>query len=591
LKKPVIAGLTVAIIVIVIAGYWFSLPTPPPPKVTTTTTAATTTTQRKGGTLTVGVAKEPNSLDPTIALLDFPQFTGLKALYDGLVISDYEGNIKMALAESYKLLNDTTYVFSLRKGVKFHDGTPFNASCVVFFDWYIRNGPGTQGRTSYITKVKSAEALDEYTVRYTLTSAYPTFVVDILRVGPTGGIPSPSAIKKWGQEFGTHPVGTGPFKFVEWVRGSTIKLVANDDYWQGRPDIDVLVLKYIPDEAVRIMELKAGTSDLIPVPLKFASDLKRTQGISLLAGTAERQMQLSWAVTDVNPAYKSYFTDKRVRQAVNYAIDKKEIVNTILDGWAAVSVSMVRYGYLGYAPYLEKYTYDVTKAKQLLAEAGYPNGFECQLLTESRDFRPYAEESAVLIQNQLAKVGIKVNIKVVDGASFANMRFKQEFDLAMGGWRGNGLADTPHAILNRVHSRNAGPGAGQWNWENIRDPKLDSLIEKLEATSLEDVAIWKPLSDEIQKIVIEEAYECPLFDEYRCHATTAKVKGYGLDPTIGAMIWAPQIGVKVSLDQTGTKQSAPMAAGLTSPFTCSTPIPTLFVTSVVAHKRARCLPN
>jgi len=251
---------------------------------------------------------------------------------------------------------------------------------------------------------------------------------------------------------------------------------------------------------------------------------------------------------------------------------------------------MVRYGYLGYAPYLEKYAYDVTKAKQLLAEAGYPNGFECQLLTEGRDFRPYAEESAVLIQNQLAKVGIKVSIKVVDGASFANMRFKQEFDLAMGGWRGNGLADTPHAILNRVHSRNAGPGAGQWNWENIRDPKLDSLIDKLEATSLEDVAIWKPLSDEIQKIVIEEAYECPLFDEYRCHATTAKVKGYGLDPTIGAMIWAPQIGVKVSLDQTGT--SAAMAAGLVSLSTCSTPIPTLFVTSVAAHKKlGACFPK
>ncbi len=585
MKKPIIAGLTVAIIVVAIAGYWLSLPTPLPPKVTTTTTAATTTTPRKGGTLTIGVAKEPNSLDPTIALLDFPQFTGLKALYEGLVISDLEGNIKMALAESYQQLNDTTYVFRLRKGVKFHDGTPFNASCCVFMDKYIREGPGTQGRTDWKTKVKSVEALDDYTVRYTLTQKSPTFVSDMMRIGPTGGIPSPSAIKKYGQEFGVHPVGTGAFKFVEWVRGSYVKLAANDEYWQGRPDMDAMVLKYIPDEAVRIMELKSGTADLIPVPLKFASDLKRSSGITVFAGTAERQMQLSYAVTNPNPAYKPYFTDKRVRQAINYAVDKQEIVNIVLDGWAAVSVGVVRYGYLGYPPYLAKYTYNVTKAKQLLAEAGYPNGFECELLTEAKDFRPYAEDSAVLIKNQLAKVGIKVNIKVVDGAAFANMRFKQEFDLAMGGWRGNGLADTPHAILSRVHSRNAGPGAGQWNWENIRDARLDSLIEKLEATPLEDVATWKPLSDEIQRIVIEEAYECPLFDEYRVHATTAKVKGYALDPTIGAQIWAPQIGVKVSLDQTGAKQSAAMAAGVTfGPQRCNNLISTLFVTSVVTHK-------
>jgi peptide/nickel transport system substrate-binding protein len=172
----------------------------------------------------------------------------------------------------------------------------------------------------------------------------------------------------------------------------------------------------------------------------------------------------------------------------------------------------------------------LTKAKQLLTEAGFPNGFECESLCEGRDFRPYAEDTAVLIKSQLAKVGIRVNVKMVDGATFSKLRFDLAFGLMMGGWRGNGLADTPHAILNRVHSRNAGPGAGKWNYENIKDPRLDYLVERLKENPLEDVATWKVFSDEIQRIVIEEAYECPLFDQRTVHASTTRVLGYALDP-------------------------------------------------------------
>jgi peptide/nickel transport system substrate-binding protein len=556
LNKKLVAGVAIVIIVLAATGYWFMLPSSVPSGETTaaTSTGAQTFTSvaRGGGTLTLGFSREPNSLDPTIALLGLPQFTGLKMVFEGLLISDLDGTLKPALAQSWERVDDVTYVLHLRHGVTFHDGTPFNASAAVFMDWYIKNGPGTQGRTDWNHTVKSVEAVDDYTVKYTLFQKTPTFLSDFLRVGATGSMVSPTAVKKWGDEFGTHPVGTGPFKFVQWVSGSSITFAANEKYWNGMPDLDSVVMRYIPDNGVRVLELQAGTVDVIDTPLTFATQLNNTQGIRVYAGMSDRQMQLSYVNTQPNPNYKSYFTDERVRQAINYAIDKNEIINVVLDGWAKPGIGAIRYKYAGYAPYLAKYNYDPVKAKQLLTDAGYPNGFSVELLTEGKDFRPYAEDTAVLIKSQLAKVGIAVTIKVVDGTTFSKLRFNQEFDLAMGGWRGNGLADTPQSILSRFLSSSAGPGSGQWNWENIRDPTLDSLINQLLQTPIEDVAAWKPLSDQIQKTVIDKAYECPVFDQLSVQAASSRVTGFTVDPTIGVTIWAPEIGIKVALSPAGS---------------------------------------
>jgi len=542
MNKKIIAALVVFVIVVATVGYWFSVPVSTPPNQTTTTGPV-----RSGGSLTLGLATEPNSLDPTIALLGYSQYTGVKAIFEGFVIRDLNGEVKPALAETWEHPDDVTYIFHLRHGVMFQDGTPFNSSAAVFMDWYVRNGPGTQGRSDWNHTVSSVQAIDDYTVKYTLFSKAATFLSDFMRVGPTGSMVSPTAVKKWGEEFGTHPVGTGPFQFAEWVRGSYIKLVANPNYRQGIPDLDSLVIRYIPDNGVRVLELQKGTADFIEVPLTFASQLNATSNVKMYIGMSDRQMQLSYVNTQPNPKFTSYFTDVRVRQAINYAINKNEIINTVLDGWAMPGIGAIRYKYAGYAPYLAKYSYDPDKAKQLLAEAGYPNGFSVVLLTEGKTFRPYAEDTAVLLKSELAQVGIQVTIQVVDSNTFSKMRFNQEFDLAMGGWRGNGLADTPQGILSRLLSSNAGPGLGKWNWENIRDPTIDSLVNQLLETPIEDMASWKPLSDQIQKIVIDQAYECPVFDQLSVQASTTKVNGFAEDPTIGATIWAPEIGIKVSL--------------------------------------------
>lgn len=544
LNKKIIAIVTVAIVIIAaVSVYWYTviLPSPVTPG---------------GGTLTIALSREPSMLDPTIALLGWPQFTALKSLYDSLVISDFNGSLVPSLAESYEHPDDLTYIFHLREGVNFHDGTPFNASCCVFMDDYIRTGPGTQGRADWVENVASVEASDEYTVNYTLTKKYPTFVKDMLRIGPTGVIVSPSAVQKWGEDFGSHPVGTGSFKFVEWVRGSYFVLEANEDYWQGRPKIDKLIFKNIPEDSVRMMEMEAGEIDLMEAPLKYTDDLLASGKVKLYAGASDRQMQLCWVCNNPDPDYRPYFTDKRVRQAINYALDKQELIDVVLGGWGWVPVGLVRYGYSGYAPYLAKYYHNTTKAMELLAEAGYPEGFECKLMTEARADRPYAEDAAVLIKNQLAKVGIDVTIEVVDKTTNNERRFFQKYELSIQGWRGSGLADTPHGIIaGRYHSRYAGPGAGKWNYENINDSRIDYLIDRLVETPLEDEEVWKVFSDEIQRIAIEEAYDCPLWDRAFVHACSLAIQGYALDPSIGSVLWAPNIGVKVWLNQTGTEYS------------------------------------
>ena len=518
-------------------------PTPTPP------TPTPTPEVKYGGTLTIAGSREPRSLTPLDINRGWPQFTAMNLLYDSLVVTDFEYNFVPELAESWEHPDDLTWIFHLRKGVKFHDGTKFNASCVVHQHNYISTGMFGQIAPDiiYNQKIKSVEAIDDYTIKYTLNEKYTAFFDEQLRGIFNGWIVSPTAVTKWGLEYGRHPIGTGPYKLKEWVEGSYIVFEAFEDYWQGRPAIDTIILKTVQEEAVRLMEFEAGEIQMMEVPLPFATDLKESGKYQIYLGVSDRQMQMIYPIHMRDPSYHDYFKDKRVRQAINYAIDRQELIDVVLGGWGWEPVGLVKRGSLGYAPYLVKYTYNVTKAKELLAEAGYPDGFECSLISESLAYRPYAEDCAVIIKEQLAKVGIDVTIELVDKATYNDHRYYGKFDLLMCGWRGGNI---PQTILDDMHSRNSefGPGA---NWWFMLDPRLDYLIERLEITDVSDVATWKVLSDEIQRIQIEEAYFCPIWDRMMVHATTPEVMGYQLDPTIGSQFWRPNIDCYVYLEQTG----------------------------------------
>jgi ABC-type transport system substrate-binding protein len=282
-------------------------------------------------------------------------------------------------------------------------------------------------------------------------------------------------------------------------------------------------------------------------------------------GPSDRQHILTYPINPDPKASGIFAKSKELRQALCYAIDRKALIDTVLDGYGWPAVGLIRYGCLGYAPYLAKYNYNITKAKELLAKAGYPNGFKTTLKVEAKAFREYAEDLAVLIKAQLAKVGIDATLEVMDVGTFQKFMFYQDYELLMGGFRGT--TPDPWGILRaRYHSTAAGPGAGFWNYGAIKDPRLDVLLDMLDRTGEWKVA--KQLSDEIQKIVIEEAYECALLDQASLYATAPIVQGLKIHPTygfyFGATIYKPNVGIDVFLKQAGAGGSiSPTAQPIT----------------------------
>lgn len=532
--------LLVAIVIIAaivgVAYYWMTRPQP----------------EIIGGTLVIAGTRDADSLDPTRGSLGFEISSVEKAIYDSLVFIDPNNltRILPMLATSWERPDNVTYILHLREGVKFHDGTPFNASCLLFMDQFIRRNESLLDKAEWIANVKTVEALDNYTVKYNLLKPYVLFIVKLSK--NWGWIPSPSAVAKWGEEYGNHPVGTGPFKFLAWNRDVEIILEANNDYWQGRPPIDKLILKHVSEDAVRVMEIQSGTVDIMELPLRLGKSLEESGKVNIYETGSDRHYLLVVPVDYVDPDWQYNsdgvflnFSDVRVRQAINYAINPQEIITTVIDGFGKVPVGMCRYGMPGYAPELAKYQQNVTKAKELLAAAGYPNGFKCTLQVQSKATgpSPYEEPAAVVLQQQLKAAGIDVEI-IVRGTEMSDYCFFQKFHLILRAWRGGATA---HQILEVYHSQTSGPGRGKWNQWAVRRPYLDNLITQMNAIPVENVAKWKPITDEIQRYEIENALVIPYMDRLGLTCAAKRVQGYTGDATIGADVYNPLAGVIVRI--------------------------------------------
>jgi peptide/nickel transport system substrate-binding protein len=306
-----------------------------------------------------------------------------------------------------------------------------------------------------------------------------------------------------------------------------------------------------------MMEIVAGASDIIEVGLTYAEDLNNTGKVKLYTGFSDRQMMLNFLVCCMDSDYRDslggrfYTQDKRIRQAILYALDRQEIIDIVLNGFGKIPAGIVRYGFPGYFPDLVTYyEHDIDKAKDLLAEAGYPNGFPITLTVEGRDYRPYAEDAAIVIKDQLAKVGIDVTLDVMDKATFNDARFNQKFELSLNGRRrGNiGWAEAI-ACIEYYHSMWMGPGAGNYNLMMVNNSEVDEIIEQMLDTELSDEETLTDLARELQTLALEEAYEVNLWDRLAVHASTQKVMDYELDPSIGVTVWRPEAGFKLWVEE------------------------------------------
>jgi peptide/nickel transport system substrate-binding protein len=484
--------------------------------VKTETSVVTTTPQpsgRYGGTLVIGAEKQEDTLDPLNALTGPFAGTGMQAIFEALIYYGPGGGFIPGLATSWKAESDTVWVFALRQGVKFHDGTAFDADAVkANFDRHIQN-PKAVKSIGFL--LDSVNVRDKYTVEFRLKSNAPyADFLTYLASDVYGLITSPTAVQKWGKDFGRHPVGTGPFKFVEWVDNDHLTLEANEDYWGGRPYLDRIIVRVIPEHSVRILALKNGEIHLTDIPPQFVKTANQSSVIVKTGGAFRLiMMDINNHPEKGNPV----FQNAKVRQAINYAINRVALIQAIELGYGIPATGSLIPGLNDpwYNPNIKGYppTGDVAKAKQLLAEAGYPNGIDVEI--EVAGVFANGLDIATILQQQLAAANIRVKIKNVDFSIFIEDLFrKRSFDLDVHDQAGA----SPYNLWNTIlYSKGR-------NLSNINDTELDTLIEQLGKTS--DFLKQKEMVDKITQIEIEKAYQIYLYYVPRIQGWSERLKGY-----------------------------------------------------------------
>ena len=424
---------------------------------------------KEGGTLIFGRGGDSVGLDPAYET-DGNSFMICDNVYEALVFyKDESTALEPGLAESWDISPDgLTYTFHLRKGVMFHDGTPFNADAVVFSigrmmkdrklkffskDWDV---PPQERPPEYWVSmemddtVDSIEAADDYTVVFKLKRVDAPFLANMGM--DFADIISPTAFMNNPKEFLRNPVGTGPFKFVEWIKDDRIVLAKNENYWDksGGPYLDKLVFRVIPENSVRFLELKAGNIHICQFPNPADIPLARQDpNLKLVSQPGMNIGYLSFNHT------KKLWQNIHMRRAIAYAINRQAIVDNIYQGMGQVAKNPIPPTMWGYNDAIEDFPYDPGKARVELAEAGYPGGQDLPEITlwsmpVPRPYNPEGLKVGVAMISDLAKVGIKAKIVSYDWGTYLKRQREQpeDMDLFQLGWTGdNGDPDNFLAVL------------------------------------------------------------------------------------------------------------------------------------------------
>lgn len=359
-----------------------------------------------GKEVVLAVASTFTTMDPYDAN-DTLSLSVHKAFYEGLYGFDRDMKPVPVLAEGHAVSADgLAYTFTLRKGVKFHDGTDFGAEAVKVNLDRVRNPENRLKRFNLFSNVARTEVVDRHTVRITLEKPFSAFVNVMSH--PSAVFISPEALRRWGnREIAFHPVGTGPFTFVEWRQTDHVKVARNERYWRpGLPRVDAIVFRPVVDNNTRSAVLKTGEAHFaFPVPYEQAAVLRATPGVDLVEGPSIIARYVAMNVL------RKPFDDPRVRQAVNYAINKEALAKVAFAGYAAPSPGVVPPG-VEFAVKLGPWPYDPKKARALLAEAGLEKGFETELWSAYN--HTTAHKVIQFLQQQLAQVGIKARVQALE---------------------------------------------------------------------------------------------------------------------------------------------------------------------------------
>lgn len=485
--------------------------------------------QTPPGVLVVGQIAEPKSLDPA-AVTAVNDFRILMNVYDGLVrYKDGTLEVEPALAESWTISDDgTVYTFNLREGVTFHDGTPFNAEAVKYnFDRMLdENHPqhdtGPFPLAFFFSAVEEVEVVDDLTVKFQLNAPYAPFLSNLAY--PTGLIVSPTAVQENGADYGRSPVGTGPFKFAEWESNAKVVVVRNDDYWEDTAKLEAVVFRPITDANTRVAELMAGGIDLmVEVP---PDSLTRLSGDDNFSVYEQAGPHLWFLILNLK---EGPFKDKKVRQAINYAIDKKALVENVLQGTAEVAAGPTPPAFAwAYNEELQPYPHDVEKAKQLIKEAGAEGAEVTFYVTEGGSGMLDPVPMGAAIQADLAQIGLTVAIETYEWNTFlgkVNPGLEGKADMAEMAWMTNDPDTLPYLALRT----DAWPDKGGFNSGYYSNPEVDKLLEA--ARSSTDQGERAKLYREMQEIVYDDAPWAFIANWKQNAVSSTLVDGFKLQPS------------------------------------------------------------
>lgn len=485
--------------------------------------------QTPPGVLAVGQIAEPQSLDPA-AVTALNDFRILVNMYDGLVrFRDGSLDIEPALAESWEISDDgTVYTFTLREGVSFHDGSPFDAEAVVFHfermldEEHPHHDTGPFPLAFFFSAVEDVEAVDARTVRFTLNEPYAPFLSNLAY--PTGLIPSPTAIAASGADFGRTPVGTGAFRFERWDANTAVVVTRNEVYWDGAPPLEAVVFRPITDANTRVAEMLSGGIDvMMEVPPDSLARFADDEAFSV----HEQAGPHLWFV--ILNTREPPFDDVRVRQAVNYAVDKQALVENVLQGTAEIAAGPVPPAFAwAYDDTLEPYPHDPERARELLAEAGVESATLTFLVTEGGSGMLDPVPMGTAIQADLEAVGLSVEIRTYEWNTFlaqVNPGLEGKADMAQMAWMTNDPDTLPYLALRT----DAMPEEGGFNSGYYSNPEVDRLLD--EARTATDQDERARLYREVQAIVHEDAPWIFVANWKQNAVTAAAVGDFTLQPS------------------------------------------------------------
>lgn len=458
------------------------------------------------------------TLDPSL-VLDGESAKVCDMIYDTLVqYREDTTDIEPSLAKKWDNSADgLTWTFYLREGVTFHDGSALNAQVAE----YSLNRPNVQTGNFFNQIIHHIIALDEYTLEIQLRTPYAPFLS--LIASTQNSIVSQSAVMHYGEDFGNNPVGTGPFKFYQWDRNDQIILQADDSHWAGKPAVDKLIFRSIPDNSIRFMEIQAGNLHAMEFP--NTDDLVLIQSDPMLHLVMQPSLNVGYLAMNLD---KPPFDNLKVRLAINHAFNKTDIIEKLYQGTGVPAKNPIPPSLWSYDDTIEDYPYDPERAKQLLAEAGYPDGFETTLwaLPIPRPYIPNGQALAEILQTQLIDIGINATIVTYDWNTYIAKTQNGEHDMAMLGWSAS--AD-PDNFLYYLLSKTTANKPDALNIAFYRSDEMQDVLDRARTSTIHAERI--ELYQQAQAIFHRDVPWVPLAHAQRLLVINKDVQNLKLAPS------------------------------------------------------------